>query len=158
MPKKITSVVIDGVEYSIPRFVSRVDNGWQVRVSPTKYFADQFHKGQAGSLAAAIKYRFSILPEEIQDKVGNFKSCESSDKEEPTGMPGVFWRHNKDVTKRIEVRANKKGKTILYASQIVRKGDESNALSWAKQKREEQIASWPEQTSLLGRLAQKIFG
>lgn len=159
MAQKINKTVIDGVEYNIPRLVSRVDNGWQARVTPSKYFADSRHGGTAAALAAASAYRFSVIPKSVEDQGGNYSSVEREGKQEPTGIPGVFWRRNTDGSKRIEVRTNHKDKTMSYASQAVPRGGEEQALAWAKQTREGHISAFASaQPSLLGRIAKKLLG
>lgn len=158
MAKKITQTVINGVEHNIPRFVSRVNNGWQVRVTPSKYFADSSHGGTAAALSAASAYRFSIIPQGVEDDVGSYSSSERGGKTDPTGIPGVYYRHNSDGSKRIEVRTNHKDSSMSYASQAVPKGGEEQALAWARKVREEHITTNGKKPFPLVGMARKLFG
>jgi hypothetical protein len=86
------STFVDECEFASPRYVRRVEGGWQTYLpgEATLFFSDASHGGIAGAHQAACAHRLEQLPWQNEDHGGYFRHYEREDKREPLGVPGVF--------------------------------------------------------------------
>jgi hypothetical protein len=88
----VRTALIEEREFACPRYVRRVEDGWQTYLpgEDTLFFPDAAHGDIARAHQAACAHRLERLPWRAEDQGSYFKHQEREDKREPLGVPGVF--------------------------------------------------------------------
>lgn len=85
------TTLVEGKEYPCPRYVVRVNAGWQLRLpgQTTLFFGDTRFGSTEAAHRAAVAMRAEKLPLTAESE-HRFARTERSTKRHPLGIPGVF--------------------------------------------------------------------